>query len=510
MSSGRHHGFRVQDILRLSQNAAAWLFASRGSMKELAVRGTIWLLVAEAVTRVASIVKLAVLGRLLSPRDFGVLGVALLVQQWIGAFTQTGISSTLIQKKTDIRGYLNTAWTIGLIRGSLVFTLIYWLAPPAAAYFRTPESASIIRATSVLPLLWELVNPGVVHLRRELDFRRDVFWRTSGVLPGLLTGIVLAFALRNVWALAASLVASRVAEVIASYRIHPYRPRPELQRARARDLMRTSKWFSWMNVVGFFEYQLDSLLTARWLGARALGFYQVAAQLALLPTAGLGSQVAAVLFPSFARLDDPERRRRAFMNSLAALALVVLPLASALAFFSGTVVRLALGSKWGLIAGSLALLAVAGSGRALGGAAAALLQATAHLKTAMLLQLSRVLLLGLLLYALVPPFGFTGTAAAVAVSAVLVGGIQIALASRTLAARAGEIASALKWGLVAALPFPILRLAAAPFRPAWQMPAFLLAGTASLLLIMHGLKARFGLSLAAVRTSDPAPVCQPR
>lgn len=494
----------VFELPRLARTATAWLFATQGSMRELALRGTIWLLLAEAITRVASLVKLAVLGRLLSPRDFGVLGVAMLVQNWIGSFTQTGISSTLIQKNAEVRDYLNTAWTIGLIRGSVVFTLIYALASPAAAYFRSPESAPIIRVVAALPLLWELANPGVVHLRRELDFRRDVAWRISGVLPGLLTGIVLAFVLRNVWALAASLLASRVAEVIASYRIHPYRPRLEFQRSRARSLMRTSKWFSWMNVAGFFEYQLDSLLTARWLGARALGYYQVAAQMALLPTAGLGSRVAAVLFAAFARLDTSERRRRAFMNSLAALALVVLPLASAIACFPAVLVRLALGRKWDPIVAPLAWLAMAGSARALGAVSTALLQATSRLKIAMLLQLSRILLLGLLLYTLAPPLGITGTAAAVAISAVLVSGVQVAIASRAHQARPAEIASALKWGGLAALPFPVLRLVTIPLRPGWQLPSLLLAGLACAVVLVQGLKARFGFSLAAARLPAPA------
>lgn len=484
--------------MRLARSVVGWLFVAEGSMKERALRGTIWLLLAEAITRVAGVVKLAVLGRLLSPHDFGVLGIALLIQQWVGSFTQTGISSTLIQKNTDIRGYLNTGWAIGLIRGLIVFALMYWLAPPAAAYFRSPESVPVIRLIAVLPLLWEMVNPGVVYLRRELDFRRDVAWRLSGVLPGLITGVVLAFWLRNVWALAASLVASRVAEVVASYRIHPYRPRIELQGSRARDLLRTSKWFSWMNVAGFFEYQLDSLVTARWLGARALGYYQVAAQLALLPTEGLGGRVAAVLFPAFARLHEPERLRRAFVNSLAALALAVLPLASALVFFPGIVIHMTLGSRWDPITAPLVWLALAGWARGLGGIGAALLQATARLKTAMLLQLARVLLLAVLLYALVPRFGFTGTAASVAVSALLGGLLQLAVASRVLAAPGNEVVSALKWGFLAALPFPILRLAAAPVHSAWQTAALALAGMASLLVIVKGLKARFGLSLAAV------------
>lgn len=495
MRTGKPGHRSASVAFRLARAAVTWLLSGGGSMKERALRGTLWLLLAEAVTRLAGVLKLAVLGRLLSPRDFGILGVALLIQQWIGSFTQTGLSSTLIQKNGEIRGYLNTAWTVGLIRGTVVFALIYALAPPMAVYFRSPESASIIRLTALLPLLWELANPGVIYLRRELDFRRDVTWRISGVVPGLLTGIVLAFVLRSAWALAASLVASRAAEIIASYRMHAYRPRLEIKRQQARELLRTGRWFSWINVAGFFEYQLDSLLTARWLGTKALGYYQVAAQLALLPTAGLGGQVAAVLFPAFARVEETERRRRAFLNALAALALVIVPLASALACFPETVVRLGLGARWAPIAAPLTLLAWAGLARGFGGVAVALLKATANLKTAMLLQLGRIFALGLLLYVLVPRFGFTGTAAAVTISAVLMGALQVTVASRILAVRPGEVGRALKWGALAGLPFPLFRLAVAPLGLYWHAAALICAGLACVLVIARGLKAQFGFTL---------------
>ncbi len=492
-------------LTRLARSAVAWLFSAEGSMKERALRGTIWLLIAEAITRLAGVVKLAVLGRLLSPRDFGVLGIALLVQQWIGSFTQTGLSSALIQKNSDIRGYLNTAWTIGWIRGSTVFALIWWLAPPAAAYFRTPESVGVIRLTALCLLLWELANPGVVYLRRELDFRRDVAWRISGAVPGLVAGVVLGVLLRNVWALAVSLVASRVAEVIASYRVHPYRPRPELEGNRARELMHTSKWFSWMNIAGFLEYQLDSLITARWLGARSLGYYQVAAQLALLPTAGLGGQVAAVLFPAFARIDEGSRRR-GFLSALSAVALVLLPAACALAFFPRVLVRLALGNQWDAIVAALVWLAAAGTARGLGGVGTALLQATGRLKAAMILQLVRVLLLGALFCVLVPRFGFTGTAASVGVAALLVDAAQLVVAARVLSVRAGEVITALRWGALAGLPFPVFALLSGALDLSGRAVALLLASLVALGVILAVLRARFGLTAAALGVSDPAEV----
>jgi lipopolysaccharide exporter len=485
----------------------SWLFATEGSLKERALRGTIWLVLAEGLNRLAGVIKIAVLGRLLSPRDFGLLGVGLLIQQWIGSFTQTGVAATLIRKKGDIHDDLDTAWTIGLIRGSLVLVLIFFLAPWGAGYFRSPEATPIIRWLGLLTLMWELVNPAVIHLRRELDFRKDVAWRLSGVLPGLLTGIILALTWRNAWALVASLVAARIAELVASYRIRPYRPRLHLDRHRARGLLRTGKWFSWMHVTGFFERQLDSLATARLLGAPALGYYQVAAQLALLPTVGLGSQVAAVLFPAFSRVEDRERLRRAFLGALGTLALVIGPLACALSLYPDLVIHLLLGPNWSAAAASLAWLAWAGLAGTLGSAAASLLEASGCLKAAMALQLLRVTSLAALLYWLTPRFGFTGTAAAVAAAAILTTAAQVAFAARLVETNWLDLLGTLKHAALASLPFLTFRVVALPLATRWYLPLALASGVASLYVVARTLRARLGIQFNNTRPADPVPAC---
>jgi len=491
---------------RAIAGAFLWLFSASGSLKEQALRGTVWLVLAEGLSRLAGVIKVAILGRLLSPRDFGLLGVALLIQQWIGSFTQTGVAATLVRKKGDIHDDLDTAWSIGLVRGSLVFVLIFVLAPWGAAYFRSPEATPIIRWIGLLTLMWELANPAVVYLRRELDFRKDVAWRLSGILPGLLTGVILALIWRNAWALVASLVAARIAELTASYWIRPHRPRLQLNRRRARELLRTGKWFSWMNVAGFFEYQLGSLVTARMLGAGPLGYYQVAAQFALVPTEGLGGKVSVVLFPAFTRINERTRLKRAFLSAVSAMALAITPMACTLTLYSDLAVRLLLGRKWSTVAAALAWLAWAGLARALGGSAASLLQASGSLKTAMALQLLRVASLGGLLYFLVPRFGFTGTAAAVAVAALLTTAAQLGFAARLVGTPWLELISALKLAALASLPLLILRLVALLLGPAWQLPMGLLSGAASLCIVARGLQTQFGITFSASRTPDPASV----
>ncbi len=468
-----------------------WVASSEGSLKERAVRGALWLLLADVANRLAGLVKVAVLGRLLLPRHFGLLGIALLIQNWVNALTETGMSSVLIQKKGDIRPYLDVAWTLKLARGLLVAIALFLLAPFGARFFASPEAVPIIRVVAVLTLLWECANPAVVYLRRGLDFRKDVSWRLSGVAPGLLAGVLLALAYRNTWALVGSLVVSRVCEVAASYWVHPYRPRLAWNLSRARELTRAGKWFTCINVVGFLEQQLDSVATGKLLGTSALGSYQMANQIAGLTTAKIGVHARGVLFPAFAKLSPGAPLRQAYLSSLGTLLVIVAPVACFLTVFAQPVVQIVLGPRWLAAGSALAWLAWAGAARAAGGVITSLLLGTGRLKTAVAMQLLRVSLLAALMYLWLPSFGFTGTAMAAATASLVTLLAQLVAAARLVGAGFWQTPRALGHAALASLPFLSIWVLARRAPGAWVYAAMAPAALACLTVVWRVLRVEF-------------------
>ncbi|MBN1830470.1 MAG: oligosaccharide flippase family protein, partial [Deltaproteobacteria bacterium] len=96
--------------------------------RKVAVAGT-WAVMLRIANRGLDFVRTIVLARLLSPTDFGLLGIALLSMSMLETFSQTGFKAALIQKKEDITSYLDTAWTVSVLRGLVLFLLIYFSAP---------------------------------------------------------------------------------------------------------------------------------------------------------------------------------------------------------------------------------------------------------------------------------------------------------------------------------------------------------------------------------------------
>jgi lipopolysaccharide exporter len=88
--------------------------------------------------RSLSTVRTIVLARILIPEDFGLMGIALLAMALLETFTQTGFRRALIQRTGDIRPYLDTAWTMGLLRALLLAGVLALAAPWLASFFGDP------------------------------------------------------------------------------------------------------------------------------------------------------------------------------------------------------------------------------------------------------------------------------------------------------------------------------------------------------------------------------------
>ncbi|PYQ02059.1 MAG: hypothetical protein DMF82_17295, partial [Acidobacteria bacterium] len=360
-----------------------------------------------------------------------------------------------------IGAYLDVAWTIQVLRGVGLAAIIAAVAPLWARFFDAPGAADVIRLAALVPLLRAFVNPAVVYLRKEVDFRREVLWRLSGVTAGLVVAIPAALAWRNVWALVSSVVAAQAVETACSYLIEPYRPRLRPDPAQMRELFRLGRWFFWANVVSFVGLQLDSLGVGKILGATALGFYQMAHQLAFLPASQLGTHVQGVIFPAFSKLAAEVDLRRALFRTLTLVASAVIPVAFFMTLFADPVVVLVLSQKWRPIAPVVKALAWAGAAAALTKVTGPLLQAAGRPELQVRASVQETLVLAVLLYPLTRVFGISGAALAVLIASLWLLAVQGVLVARLFGPIGRDVLRVMKAGLLCSSPF----LVAAPLVP---------------------------------------------
>ncbi len=453
-----------------------WLWTTRGSLTEKTIRGGVWLTVGEATGRLAGIAKLAVLARLIAPSEFGLFGAAAMVVQLVEYFTDAAFRVALIRKQGDLEDYLGTVWTVQMVRGAAMSLFVYALAPLGAAFFDLPAAVPVVRVLSVIPFLRSLSNPAVVHLRRDLNFRKEVVWKMSGPLAGLAAALVAAAITPSVWALAVSLLASGTVETATSFLVSPFIPRPAFQWARIRELTGFVKWVFWSNVINYFETYLDSAVIGRALGARELGIYQVAMQSSSMPASQIGMQIGGAAYPALSKLNEARDVSRAFLRMTTLLVAVVLPLGCALTAMAPQFCAVVLGARWTEAVPVIRVIVWCGVAIAGIRTSQAVFLALGRPDVNAKVSFLRLGVMMALIYPLLSRFGVAGAAAAVASSAIAALAAQTLVLKRALGLRAGDLLGVMKEGMLASAPVAAAGVAGSSTAPA----ALLVCGAAIL------------------------------
>lgn len=408
-------------------------------LKESAVRGGFWVFFLRIFEKGFAFVRLIILARLLAPRDFGILGVAMLTIATLETFSMTGFQDALIQKKEDIAGYLDTAWTILVIRGVIIFAILFWLAPPAALFFASPEAKGVIRMISLSVILEGLTNIGLVHFNRDLDFKRRFYFQSSGVLVDFVVSLVLAVILRNVWALVWGLLAGQTVKVFVSFVIHPFRPRFSLSMAQTRELFGYGKWILGSKIVNFFLTQGDDLLVGKLLGIRWLGFYQMAYKVSNLPATEVTHVISQVLFPTYSKLQDNiPKLKDAYLKALAVIAFFSFPIGGFFMVTAPYFTDIFLGDKWAPMVPAMQVLALWGIIRSIGATTGPVFKAVKRPDLVTRIQFAKLVLLLALIYPFTAKWGILGASWAVVLAAFIINPIADYLTIKIINCRVGE------------------------------------------------------------------------
>ena len=393
--------------------------------------GGLWTLGLRLSYRALGFVRTIVLARLLFPADFGLIAMAMLVVTGLDNITQTGFQQALIQKKSDIGECLDTAWAVTLARNLVLCLILVLTAPLVAGFFEAPRLTDVIRVVSLSVLLSGFANIGIVYFQRDLEFDKQFGFEWWASLAEFALTVLLAFLLRDVWALVWGGLAGNVLRVFLSYVLHPYRPSLRFNASVFRELLDFGKWVSGFAVVGCTVGQLDSILIGRMLGAETLGYYQMAFLTAVIPSSEVAIAVSMVVFPSYSMLQDqPARLKESFEKVLQVAAMVCMPIGLGILAVAPEFVRIILGERWQGIALIMQVLSVMGIAKALEGTTNSLVMAVGRPGWLMGFSALQLCLLAASLYPLTARWGIHGAAIAVTSTALLAAAAALAAAVR--------------------------------------------------------------------------------
>ena len=350
------------------------------------------LILLRAVDRLISLLSFSITARLLQRDDFGLFALAVSILAVMELFTQAGVETALIQHRTFERRLYNTAWTLNILLGAAVAIVLCATAVPAARFFDAPSVEAILYWLALATLIAGFENIGTVEFLKTLDFRRDVMLRLAVRIGTTAVALTLAFVWRDYRALVAGYVASKVCLVVLSFVMQPFRPRPSL--GEFPRLFSFTKWMLARNILQELNNYAAPLIIGRVVSVGALAYFSLARDLAGIATTDLQAPIRRALFPGYAAMNDnPSALKRAYLDSVAMMVLLGLPIPVGLAVAASEAVRVVFGERWLAAAPLLQILALSGIVSAMSAGVQPLLLATGRPESATKLSALRVVIL---------------------------------------------------------------------------------------------------------------------
>lgn len=355
-----------------------------------------------------TLVKVVILARFLTPAQFGVFGIALLVLAFLEILTETGINIVLIQEEEKTDEYISTAWVVSILRGILIFLLILALAPFIASFFSSPTALNLIRFSSLIPLVRGFINPAIVKFQKELKFNKEFWFRSPLFLIDAIFAILLGILTRSEYALIWGMLAAAVMEVTVSFFIVKPTPKIEFEIEKVKRVIGRGKWITFAGIFEYLFQHLDDIVVGKLLGTASLGLYQQAYRVSTLPISEVGEVFNKVTFPTYTKIEDKERLKKAFLKVTSVISLFVIPFGLILFFFAKEVILILLGDKWLEAAGALKVLAIFGIIKAISNSAYPLFLSVKRQEIITLITLVGILGLAIPLVPLINKFGIVG------------------------------------------------------------------------------------------------------
>jgi O-antigen/teichoic acid export membrane protein len=369
----------------------------RPSLRKLAVFGSVWSMTGFGTSQILRLTGNLILTRLLFPEAFGIMALVEMVMHGIQMFSDMGIATGVVRDpRGDDPQFLNTAWTLQVIRGCGLWLFACIAAYPMAVVYHEPVLTQLLPLTGLSALISGLNSTSILSLRRNVNLKPLVIWETSSQAFGLLCMIGLAWYLRSVWALAlGGVIRVLIAMTLSQFLIPGRKLRFTWDQVAVRELVRFGKWIFLSTAVTFIIQQGDRALLGLFVTKTALGLFAIATVWSRIGVQALLRLNNQVLFPIYANLynrRDGRLRRNVFKARLRLIAMFV-PLMWALSLGGQWLIDLLYDARYTDAGWMLQILATGAIGAIISATAGNILLSVGDSKRFMILQTGRGLLL---------------------------------------------------------------------------------------------------------------------
>ena len=309
--------------------------------------GFAWDLMGTFFKQISVLTVSAILARLLSPEEFGVIGMAMVFVSISQIFIDIGFTQGLIQNQKNTKTIYSSVFYLNIVLGFLICTLLFLLAPLIGSFYEMNQVIAVVQWLCIIPLISAFGSVQKVQFIKRLDFKTLAYSTVFSTIIGGVIGIVVAFLHYGVFALVAQQITTAIILTVILWLKSNWRPSWVFSFKEIKKILNFSIYVFLDNFSRTFFNKLDTLFIGKYFSAATLGFYSRAeslnAQIIQYTTSSLGK----VIFPTFSKFQDNRKVFEANYFKVFHLATVVTVfLVGPLFFLAEDIIITLLGDKW--------------------------------------------------------------------------------------------------------------------------------------------------------------------
>lgn len=321
--------------------------SSKYSIKGQTLRGLYWTTGTRAIEILLQIGFTAILARLLSPKDFGLIGMALVFTRFANMAKGLGLGGAVIQRLYCTHEELSSIFWLNVIVSLFFSIAVAIISPLGAAFYHQPVLTSVIVVLAANVFLSSLNSVHNSLMRKTLRFKTLALIEISVLILSYSGAVITAYFGWEIWSLVTRIILSTFFLVIFTWYFSNWLPGWHFNFGETISYLSYGGYLSLTNIFYFFTQNIDFILVGKYIGPETLGIYTIAFNLTVMPGEQVKNTITKVLFPSISKIQENKYKlTEVFNQSIKYITLFLVPMLFILAILSKEVIIVLYGDKW--------------------------------------------------------------------------------------------------------------------------------------------------------------------
>lgn len=298
-------------------------------LKEKTVKGVGWSAIDAFLSQGVTFLVGLVLARLLSPEEYGLIGIVTIFTSVLLGVVDSGFSNAIIRKQDATDDDFSTLFSFNMVISIVLFALLFLSAPWISSFFGRPQLIPLVRVMGLLLILQALSIVQYTILSRRIDFKTKTKGNVIAAVSSGLIGIGMAFAGCGVWSLVGQQLSRQLIFSICLWIYNKWRPKFKI----SIESLRYMWGFGWKILVSGLMYniwnQLYQVVVGKFYSPATLGQYSRSKEYPSIFSSGITNIVQRVSYPVMSQVQDNKERmvngyRRIIKDTMFVTAIVLI------------------------------------------------------------------------------------------------------------------------------------------------------------------------------------------